>query len=139
VSDGCTICQIYASRERHVYDDGAWFAFATGDVPGWVMLASKEHAEGTWGLSAEQAAGLGPAIRAVGRAVKQATAAQRVHTVFLGEHALHFHLGFFPRADGEPPLLDNTPLVGAAQADADPERARALEERIRAMLASETR
>jgi diadenosine tetraphosphate (Ap4A) HIT family hydrolase len=137
MSESCHFCAAYADRERRVYDGGAWFAFATGDVPGWVMLATKKHTEGMWSLSAEEAAGVGGAISAVGRAVKEATGAQRVHLVFLGEHALHFHLGFFPRADGESPLLDNAPLLAAAQTRVDAEQARAVAERIRSALAAE--
>lgn len=138
MSESCHICAAYADRERHVYDEGAWFAFESGDVPGWVMLGTKKHTEGMWSLSAEDATGLGPAIRAVGRAVKQATNAQRVHLVFLGEHALHFHLGFFPRAEGEAALLDNGPLLEAAQTRADAEQVRAVAARIRSTLAGET-
>lgn len=130
----CHICRAVADGGSHVYDEGAWVAYAAADVPGWVMLATKEHLEGMWSLSVEQSVGLGPAIRALGRAVIETTGAQRAHLVFLGESGLHFHLGFFPRAAGEPPLLDNAPLIEAAQTAADAERARVLAQRIRSAL-----
>lgn len=135
MSEGCHICDASADVESHVYDDGAWVAFATANVPGWVMLATKEHLEGMWSLSADDAAGLGAATRAVSQAVKQATGAHRVHLVFLGESAIHFHLGFFPRAEGEAPLFDASPLVEASKTLVDPERARATAELIRVALA----
>ena len=137
MSDNCLICAIYADRARHIYDEGPWFAAAVADVPGWVMLGTKTHLEGAWSLSAEDAAGLGPALRATARAVQQATNAERVHMVFLGEGARHFHLGFFPRAQGESPLFDNVRLHEMAETGVDAERAAALTERMRTLLAEE--
>lgn len=137
MNENCHVCKAFADDQRFVYDEGPWFAFAT-DVPGWLMLGTKEHQEGMWNLSADDAVALGPAIRALGSAVKQVTNAHRVHMVFLGETGLHFHLGFFPRAEGDPPLLDSAPLGAAAQTQADPEQARVLEQRIRLTLAAQT-
>jgi diadenosine tetraphosphate (Ap4A) HIT family hydrolase len=119
-----------------VYDEGPWFAFAAADVPGWIMLASKQHVDGMWSLSADQADKLGAAIRAVGRAVIEATGAHRAHMVYLGESGLHFHLGFFPRAADDPPLLSNAAMLEQASSGADPERARVVSDAIRTSLAS---
>jgi diadenosine tetraphosphate (Ap4A) HIT family hydrolase len=139
MNEGCHICKAFADSQQFVYDDGPWFAFAAG-APGWVMLGTKEHREGMWSLSADDAAGLGPAIRAVGGAVKQVTNAHRVHMVFLGETGLHFHLGFFPRAAGDRALLDNAPLIEAARGQVDTDQVRVIAERIRsaALVASES-
>jgi diadenosine tetraphosphate (Ap4A) HIT family hydrolase len=139
VSESCHICALYADRARHIYDDGPWFAGAVADVPGWVMLGTKEHLEGTASLSAEDAAGLGPALRAVGRAVQQATGAERVHMVFLGEAARHFHLAYFPRAAGEPALFDNGRLLETVKTASDAGRAAAVTEQLRSLLAGELR
>src|ERR1700755_1065705 len=67
MSDSCPICAA-AADEQHLHDDGVWFAFSPADVPGWVMLGTRAHVEGMWSLAAEQAAGLGPLVRALGPA-----------------------------------------------------------------------
>jgi hypothetical protein len=98
------------------------------------MLATNEHVGGMWNLSTEQADTLGPLLRAVARSVVEATGAHRAHMVYLGESALHFHLLFVPRKEDEPPLFDNSPLVGAAQTQLDPEHARSVAAYIRTAL-----
>jgi diadenosine tetraphosphate (Ap4A) HIT family hydrolase len=135
VAEGCHVCDAVGARERHLYSDATWFAFSPAEVPGWVMLATREHVQGMWDLSSEQAESLGPLVRAIGGAVVEATGAHRAHLVYLGESALHFHLMFLPRNEQEPPLLDNSPLVAAAQATGDVEAVRAVAARIRGMLA----
>jgi diadenosine tetraphosphate (Ap4A) HIT family hydrolase len=134
---GCHICDAVGASDRHLYSDATWCAFSPADVPGWVMLATREHVRGMWDLSPEQADTLGQLIRAVGGAVVEATGAHRAHLVYLGESALHFHLMFLPRNEHEPPLLDNSPLVAAAQATGDVEAVRTVAARIRRRLAAD--
>lgn len=131
----CHICDALHDREHHVYDEDGWFAFAAAEVPGWMMLGTKQHVEGMWSMSPAQAAALGPAVRALGQALKQATGAHRCHIVYLGESGLHCHLAFFPREHGEPALLDNKPLLAAARSNRDPERAREIAERVHLLMA----
>jgi diadenosine tetraphosphate (Ap4A) HIT family hydrolase len=97
------------------------------------MLATRDHVEGPWSLSADDAATLGPALRDVARAAKAATAAERIHVVFLGENALHVHFGFFPRASGEPALLDNGPMIEAMRT-ADANRAASIRDAVGSLL-----
>jgi len=130
----CHVCDGLAGAEdRVVYDDPAWRAFQVAEVPGWVMLAPKEHVEGMWGLSDEQSARFGPALRDLSAAVKQATGADRVYLMYLGESAKHFHAGLFPLAPGAEPLVDNSRIAAAAVAG-DPERAQSVRAAIRAAL-----
>jgi diadenosine tetraphosphate (Ap4A) HIT family hydrolase len=132
----CHVCRTLAEPEPEqiVYDEGPWFAFLAANVPGWVMLATKEHVDGMWGLSPEAAAGLGPLLQRFGAAVKDVTGADRVHLVYLGENALHFHVGFFPRLPGEPALLENGRMVEEVETLADPDRARELGAAVRDSL-----
>jgi diadenosine tetraphosphate (Ap4A) HIT family hydrolase len=119
---------------QRTYDSGPWAAYLVADVPGWVILAARQHVEGMWSLSPEQASGLGQAVRSIGAAVKAVTGAELVHLVYLGASALHFHIGFFPRQPGEPALFDNTRLAEAAQNKVDSERARSVGSDIRAAI-----
>jgi diadenosine tetraphosphate (Ap4A) HIT family hydrolase len=134
--DGCHMCATLstAAPEQIVYDKGPWSAFLTADVPGWVMLATKDHTEGMWSLSPDQAEGLGEAVQLIGAAVKETTGAERIHLVYLGDSALHFHVGFFPRPAGEPGLFDNSRLVATVGSEADPDQARTLGAGIRAAI-----
>jgi diadenosine tetraphosphate (Ap4A) HIT family hydrolase len=75
------------------------------------MLAAREHVEGVDGLSDEQALTLGQVARRLGRAVRHATGAERVHLVYLGDNARHVHIALFPRQAGEAGLFDNAGLV----------------------------
>lgn len=135
----CHVCSMLSQDDpdRIVYEDDHWRAFLMADVPGWVMLASKRHAEGPWGLSSGEAEGLGPAVQSVGAAVRDATSADRVHTVFLGENSLHFHLGFFPRVPGEPSLFDNSTLAAHMQEHQDSAKALVMGGQIRAARAAQ--
>jgi diadenosine tetraphosphate (Ap4A) HIT family hydrolase len=135
-AEACHVCATLTSTssDQLVYDDGLWAGYLVADVPGWVMLAAKQHVEGMWSLSPEQASGLGDAVRSIGSAVKATTGADRVHLVYLGQSAPHFHMGFFPRLAGEPALFDNARLADAARSQVDPERARTVGADIRAAI-----
>ena len=136
MSGDCHICATLTGGDPDlvIHDDGTWQVFNVAGVPGWAMLAPHEHVEGVGGLSDSQAQQLGPLLQRIGAAVKSATGAQRVHVVYLGDNGLHFHVGFFPRQEGEKGLLDNAPMIAEVKARQDPVAARPLIEAIRAQL-----
>jgi diadenosine tetraphosphate (Ap4A) HIT family hydrolase len=136
VSDDCHVCKTLGSvdADQVVLDEGPWTATLMANVPGWVQLATKEHVEGPWSLGAEAAASLGPAVARIASALKRETGADRVHVVYLGQNALHFHLGFFPRQPGQDALLETGTMVSEMTATADPEKARALGAALRTNL-----
>ena len=137
MSDACHICHAY-ENERHVYDTGPWFGWVVANVPGWVFLATKEHVEGIAALSPADAAPLGPAMQVLAAAVQAETGADRVQVVYLGENALHVHLGFFPRRPGEGPIVDNGPMLAELKERADAAAAQAFAERVRVAIAAAT-
>lgn len=94
--DTCMIRQQLAAgaADDIVVEDDDWVGCNVGDVPGWTMLATREHVEGAHALSEAQAATLGGHVRRLGVAVTAATGADRVHVVYLGESSRHFHFGF---------------------------------------------
>ncbi len=131
----CHICDgIAGPRERFVYEDEHWAAYRPIDVPGWVMLATKEHVEGTWNLTDAQAADFGRIARDASAAVKKAVGADRVHLVYLGETARHFHAGLFPVAEGRESLFANDRLLAAVKDESDAAAAAEVGAAIKAAL-----
>ena len=116
----CHICDgISGPRERFVYEDEHWAVYRPIDVPGWVMLAPKKHVEGAWSLTDLQVADFGRIARDASAAVKEAVGADRVHLVYLGETARHFHAGLFPVAEGNEGLFANDRLLAAIKDNSD--------------------
>jgi diadenosine tetraphosphate (Ap4A) HIT family hydrolase len=117
------------------FDDGVWAARSLLDVPGWLFLATKDHVEFTWNLTDAQAASLGVVLRSLSGALREASGAERVHVIGLGETAPHFHLALLGRRPGEEPAFTGAPLGERASTAADPERARAITGKVREALA----
>ena len=132
----CHVCEAIhdAPDDRRVLDLPDWSAYQIGEVPGWITLAPKVHVEGPDQLTDAQAGSLGEHLRHVGRAIRMATGAERIHVVYLGESARHFHASLFPRRFGQPPLLGNERLIAELAADADPDGAATARDAIRAAL-----
>jgi diadenosine tetraphosphate (Ap4A) HIT family hydrolase len=132
----CRICELLLSQadDRVVLDDGTWCAYQVANVPGWITLATKHHVDGPESLTDLQTESLGRHIRAIGEAVKRATGAERVHVVYLGEAARHFHAGFFPRMSEQQALLGNERLLAEVSSAADPPGAATIRTRVRDLL-----
>jgi diadenosine tetraphosphate (Ap4A) HIT family hydrolase len=73
------------------------------EVPGWLFLELRRHAEGPMSLTPEEASELGPLLAAVSGAVQAATGAERVYVLAFGELFPHFHLLVAPRMPMAPP------------------------------------
>jgi diadenosine tetraphosphate (Ap4A) HIT family hydrolase len=133
----CHVCESLSAgdSEQLVYEDDDWVAFQVAAVPGWVTLATREHVEGADGLSASQADRLGGALRRLTGGLREVTGASRVHVVYLGESALHFHLALFPRRPEEPSLIGNDRIVAAVAEGADAEQAESLRKALREAIA----
>jgi diadenosine tetraphosphate (Ap4A) HIT family hydrolase len=109
----CDLCgRIEAAPpDAVVLADDQFVVFQVGDVPGWITVATRRHAEGMEGLDEVEAARLGEVLRRVTAALRSATGADRVHAVYLGEHARHCHVGLFPRRPEQPSLFGNEALM----------------------------
>jgi diadenosine tetraphosphate (Ap4A) HIT family hydrolase len=68
---------------------------------GWTFLCSTRHVQGAADLDDREAATLGPALRAVSRAVRDLTGCDRVYAIAFGQGAPHLHVHLIPRFDGE--------------------------------------
>jgi diadenosine tetraphosphate (Ap4A) HIT family hydrolase len=99
-----------------IHQDELWFALGLAGAPGWIMLATRRHGDGVDTLSDDEAATMGSISRMIGRSVRAATAADRVHVVYLGDTNKHFHLGFFPRQAGQEGLFPNDRMIAEMKA-----------------------
>jgi diadenosine tetraphosphate (Ap4A) HIT family hydrolase len=93
-------------------------------------------------LTAPEARALGPLLQRACAALRAATGAERVYTLFLGEAVAHLHFHLIPRAPDLPPelrgprvfeLLRRSVHEGRGVAD---EEAAALAEAVRGRLAA---
>jgi diadenosine tetraphosphate (Ap4A) HIT family hydrolase len=130
---GCHICEHFGrlGSERAIWSDDHWVADGLLDVPGWIMVATRRHAEGSWALSDEEAAGFGLLLRNLSSAVKVVTGAERVHIAAAGESAPHFHYILIPRRPGEIPVLDGKTVILRAKEMADRAQAAKINDLVR--------
>lgn len=97
-AESCSMCaRIDASVGAELLLDDHWFAVASNEYPGWVWLSTKRHGEWSWDLTDGEAASYGDVLRRVSRAVREASSAERVYVLALGENSIHFHMLLIPR------------------------------------------
>ena len=133
-ADTCSMCQrIEASEGGELLLDDHWFAVASQENPGWVWLATRRHGAWSWGLSDGETASYGDVIRRITRAVREASSADRVYVLALGENSIHYHMLVIPRL---PQLGDAVRrAIRAAGADVrEPGRAADADRRLRSAL-----
>lgn len=128
----CVICDYVRSLppEKHLWDDDDWLAGPVMDVPGWVMIMTKRHAEGTWALNDAEAASFGIVLRDLMGLIKELTGAPRLHYMVAGEAVLHYHTVIIPRLEDQVPIWATADLVRRGQELADPPAANAMTERL---------
>jgi diadenosine tetraphosphate (Ap4A) HIT family hydrolase len=92
-------------RER-VYVDPHWrvaHAFDTG-IPGWLVVLPRRHVNALDELTAGEAAGLGPLLRALTAALREVTGCQKTYVALFAEAEgfAHVHFHVIPREPGLP-------------------------------------
>lgn len=99
----CVICERETSEEE---PPGGWVlrtdlwstCVADGfEVPGWLFLELRRHAEGPMGVDDAEAGELGVLLNRLSAGIQTATGAERVYVVAYGELFPHFHLLLTPR------------------------------------------
>lgn len=133
--ENCSICALFGRSEEVIWSDDHWVATRIVDVPTWLMIGTRRHAEGSWGLSDAEAASLGPALRDLSGALKTVTGAERVHIAAQGENALHFHYMLMARRPGEAPVFDSAEIGKRQPGLVDAAEAKAVGDRIRDLMA----
>jgi diadenosine tetraphosphate (Ap4A) HIT family hydrolase len=87
----CHICTRVAGDEGVVRRSASFTAFALADRPGWIMYATTRHGDWLWGLTDQEAEEMGPFVRRLAGAIRDAAGTSHVYYVGLGENSLHFH------------------------------------------------
>jgi diadenosine tetraphosphate (Ap4A) HIT family hydrolase len=136
--EACPLCSAIAEAKADelVFERGPWIALTLIDVPGWLRVMTKRHAEGPWSLSEEEASTMGGVLQSVSEVTRSVTGAERVHIVGLGEGAVHFHYAVLPRLPGETPVFTGAPLVARAAEAADARRSAEIAARLRSAFAA---
>ena len=73
------------------------------EVPGWLFLELRRHAEGPMGMDPAEAGEVGHHLVELSAAIRAATGAEKVYVVAFGEVYAHFHLLLLPRMPFAPP------------------------------------
>jgi diadenosine tetraphosphate (Ap4A) HIT family hydrolase len=69
---------------------------------GHLLVCTRRHADGWEALTAEEAAAVGRAARALAAALRRVRDLERVYTATVGHRVAHFHLDLLPRYAGTP-------------------------------------
>jgi diadenosine tetraphosphate (Ap4A) HIT family hydrolase len=103
--DECLLCMMESAEdEAVVFRDDLWAAEVVPgyEVPGWIILRARRHAERITGLTAAELAGFARRIRDVIAAVTDVTGARATYLMVFGEAYPHFHALVTPRGDDVP-------------------------------------
>jgi diadenosine tetraphosphate (Ap4A) HIT family hydrolase len=123
--EGCSQC--VRADDTFVWVDEHWrlTGYRPTEIPGTVLLMSREHYDSYADMPNELLAELGPLTARIERAVLAIGGVARVHVARWGDGGAHFHLWFLPRPLGAlqlrgsmlPMWLDLMPTVSEAKAD----------------------
>ena len=112
----CQICERETSEHE---PPGGWIlrtelwsaCVAPGfEVPGWLFLELRRHAEGPMAMTPAEAGELGPLLVQLTAGIERATEAEKVYVLAYGEMFPHFHLLLQPRMPFSPPDLSGPNL-----------------------------
>ena len=102
----CLLCDMEeAGDSAVVFRDDLWAAEVVPgfDVPGWIVLRARRHAERITGLHEQELASLGRRARDLVAAVTEVAAAPATYFLVFGENYPHYHALITPRGDDVPP------------------------------------
>jgi diadenosine tetraphosphate (Ap4A) HIT family hydrolase len=108
-ADECPVCAELAGRTPApggpVYRNAWWeVAHHTGPWtdPGELIVKARRHVDSMSGLTAEEAASLGPVLRAAVAAVERVVRPERVYVASYNERVRHVHFFLLPRTSSLP-------------------------------------
>jgi len=132
---GCLICrQDGAAPKLQVFGDERWAAGVLDgyEVPGWVVLRLRRHAEGLEGLDPEDLRTFAVRARDLSRSIQDVTGAVRTYLMMFGEAHPHMHALLVPRTADTPPDRRSGQILRLRDEARDRERSLALVPRLRA-------
>jgi diadenosine tetraphosphate (Ap4A) HIT family hydrolase len=103
--DGCLICASEdAPEDAVVFRDDLWAAEVVPgyEVPGWLFLRARRHAELLTGLDPDELATLGFRARDLVAAMAEVTGAPATYVLSFGENYRHFHALVAARGEDVP-------------------------------------
>lgn len=136
-------CVICARELSHDEPPGGWVlrterwsaSVAEGfEVPGWLFLQLRRHAEGPMAMLPEEAAELGGHLVELTSAIQAVTQAEKVYVLAYGEAFPHFHLLLHPRLAAAPPDQRGPGLFAAREELRDLARSTAVAVELRSLL-----
>lgn len=133
--DECLLCTMEtADDDAIMFRDDLWAAeIVPGyDVPGWIILRARRHAERITGLNDAELATFAQRTRDVIAAVAEVTGVQTTYLMVFGENYPHFHALITPRGDDVPPQQRAGNILQLRADHIDPEAAAALIPALRA-------
>lgn len=136
--DGCLPCALEdADEDAVVFRDEHWAAeVAPGyEVPGWLLLRVRRHAERLTSLEDVELAALGRRARDLVAAVGEVMGTPVTYLVSFGENHPHFHALVIPRDDTVPPQQRGGAVMSLVAERADPAAALAVVPAVRASYA----
>ena len=108
-ADDCSVCAELAGRipapGGSVYRNAWWeVAHHTGlwTDPGELIVKARRHVDSMSGLTAEEAASLGPVLRAAVAAVERVVRPERIYVASYNERVRHVHFFLLPRTSSLP-------------------------------------
>jgi diadenosine tetraphosphate (Ap4A) HIT family hydrolase len=132
--DECLLCTMETADDDVVlFRDDLWAAeIVPGyDVPGWIILRVRRHAERITGLNDAELAGFAQRTRDVVAAVTEVTGAEATYLMVFGENYPHFHALITPRGEDVPPERRAGNILQLRAGHIDPRAAAALIPRLR--------
>jgi diadenosine tetraphosphate (Ap4A) HIT family hydrolase len=106
----CSICEQVAGRISApggaIHDDGLWLvSHHTGAQtdPGELIVQLRRHCESLGELTRDEAAALGPVLKAAVSAIERVVQPERTYVATYGERVRHVHFFVLPRTRSLPP------------------------------------
>lgn len=125
--DACLLCATEGADEADiVFRDELWAAevVAGYEVPGWVILRARRHAERLVGLSSGELDVFAYRLRDLVAAVSEVMAAPTTYQLVFGENYKHFHVLVAARGEDVPVDRRGGDLLKLRTESADPVAAR---------------
>ncbi|MEV0247422.1 hypothetical protein AB0H76_12590 [Nocardia sp. NPDC050712] len=130
----CLLCAMERAADASiVFRDELWAGEVVPgmEVPGWIVLRARRHAERITGLSAAELDSLGHRARDLVAAVTEVTGAPATYLLVFGENHAHFHALIAARGEHIPADRRNGDILKLRADHADPAAAAELVPAIR--------
>jgi diadenosine tetraphosphate (Ap4A) HIT family hydrolase len=134
MDSSCQICRLEDADESDVvFRDDHWAAEVVPgyEVPGWLFLRARRHAERITGLNETEQQTFGARASDLVAAVAEATGAEATYMLMFGENFPHFHVLITARTAEIPTDRRGGDILKLRAEQADPARARELVPAIR--------